>query len=83
LVKITREARLGISRPAALVLTSSATGAEAKAAEAKAAEEKAAAETKAAEEAKAAEKAKDDEKAKLIFQYSKNASQVTYPVHSH
>jgi uncharacterized low-complexity protein len=90
LVKITREARLGISRPAALVLTSSATGAEAKAAEAKAAEEKAAAETKAAEEAKAAEgKAAataisvDDEKAKQITQYSKNASQVTYPVHSH
>jgi hypothetical protein len=77
LVKITREARLGISRPAALVLTSSAKGAEAKAAEAKAAEEKAAALTKVAEEAK------DDEKAKQIAQYSKNASQVTYPVHSH
>ena len=81
LVKITREARLGISRPAALVLTSSATGAEAKAAEAKAAEEKAAAEAKAAEEATAI--SVDDEKGKQITQYSKNASQVTYPVHSH
>jgi hypothetical protein len=73
LVKITKEARLGISRPAALVLTSSATGAEAKAAEAKAAEEKAAATAISV----------DDEKAKHVTQYSKNASQVTYPVHSH